>query len=83
MHAEEREMIGIPMTWADLFKTAPAVVTGEMGPDQAQDGDDGDWSMGSWLRTKSYKSTDPSLGSQPKAAGHGPWRSSRFRGLGK
>ena len=27
MHAEEREMIGIPMTWADLFKTAPAVVT--------------------------------------------------------
>ena len=69
VHAEEREMLGIPMTWADLFKTVPAFVTGEMVPDEAQDGDDGDWSMGSWL--------------QPKAAGHGPWRSSRSRELGK
>ena len=82
LHAEKPVMIGIPKTWADLFKMAPAVVTGEPIPDEGQDGDDGDKPMGSWSQAQSYTSTDPRLGSQPKAAGHGPWRGSRPRGSG-
>ena len=72
LHADEPAMMGIPRTWADLFRSAPVVVTGDAEPPQEDYIDDGGRSMGSWSHAQS--TSGAMRGSRPETAGHGPVR---------